>query len=67
MVCSSYTACFVVHIPLRPRECVDLRMKDHKNVIYDFSKHQVSCWTQEMFAFKQDNGIQKLTFIPAEN
>lgn len=57
VVSSLHTACFVVRISLHPDEGVDVRMKDHKNMTHDFSKHQVSCQTQEMFAYKQDNGI----------
>ena len=54
---SSYTVYFVAYIPLCLSECVDLRMKNHKNRIRDFTKYQVTRQTQEMFAYKQDNGI----------
>ena len=60
---SLYTACSVAHILLRLSECVDLRMKKHKNSIHNSSQYQVSHQTQEILACKQDNGIEKLTLI----
>ena len=52
----SYTARFIAYIPLYLRECVDFRMKTHKNRIHDFIKYQVPHQTQEILAYKQDNG-----------